>query len=120
MKKWGVNSADAGYAKEFAIAFTFAVTETSTNKREWIAKNGKESIFAILQEIHPEASNLAPLRPTTHWHSIAHDSEYFTSFRKNRSFDCQAQDKTRKRALHLIKHGSELWLIRQQKIIHLC
>jgi hypothetical protein len=44
-------------AKEFAIAFTFAVTEVSANPREWIAKNGRDSIFAVLQEIYPEASN---------------------------------------------------------------
>ncbi len=50
--------ADAGSAREFAIAFTIAVTETtSANAREWIAKNGKDSIFALLQEIYPEASN---------------------------------------------------------------
>ncbi len=41
-------------AKEFAIAFTFAVTETMDNQREWIAKNGKDSIFALLREIYPE------------------------------------------------------------------
>ncbi len=51
-----VDTADAGSAKEFAIAFTIAVTETSANAREWIAKNGKDSIFALLQEIYPEAS----------------------------------------------------------------
>ncbi len=47
---------DAG-AKEFAIAFTTAVTETSANPREWIAKNGQDSIFATLQRIYPEVSN---------------------------------------------------------------
>ncbi len=43
-------------AKEFAIAFTFAVTELSDRPGEWIAKNGKGSIFSMLQEIFPEAS----------------------------------------------------------------
>jgi hypothetical protein len=47
---------DASYAKEFAIAFTIAVTETSDHPREWIAKNGMDSIFALLQELYPEAS----------------------------------------------------------------
>jgi hypothetical protein len=44
-------------AKEFAIAFTMSVTETSANTREWIAKNGKDSIYALLEEIYPAVSN---------------------------------------------------------------
>ncbi len=55
--KRSTDAADVGNAKEFAIAFTIAVTETSANPREWIAKNGKDSIFALLQEIYPEASS---------------------------------------------------------------
>jgi hypothetical protein len=46
--------AEAGDATRFAIAFAFAVTESSANRREWIAKNGKDSIFALLQDIYPE------------------------------------------------------------------
>ena len=53
MAKRRMNIADA---KEYAIAFTIAVTETSDSPREFIAKNGKDSIFATLQEIYPEAS----------------------------------------------------------------
>ena len=40
--------------KEFAIAFVIAVTEASDEPRNWIAKNGKDSIFATLREIFPE------------------------------------------------------------------
>ncbi len=50
------NSGDATNAKEFAVAFTFAVTEASDTPGEWIAKNGKESIFAMLQDVYPEVS----------------------------------------------------------------
>jgi hypothetical protein len=52
-----MNVAEAGNAKDFAIAFTIAVTETSASRREFIAKNGKDSIFAVLQEIYPSASS---------------------------------------------------------------
>jgi hypothetical protein len=45
------------HAKEFAVAFTFAVTEASTNRLECIAKNGKDSIFATLKKIYPEVSH---------------------------------------------------------------
>ncbi len=47
------------FAREFAVAFTFAVTETSGKRREWIAKKGRDSIFAMLQGIFPEASTSA-------------------------------------------------------------
>ena len=40
--------------KEFAIAFVISVTEASDEPRNWIAKNGKDSIFATLREIFPE------------------------------------------------------------------
>jgi hypothetical protein len=46
-------------AKEFAISFTFAVTEPSHTPGEWIAKNGKDSIFSMLRELYPEASTTA-------------------------------------------------------------
>ncbi len=45
------------HAREFAIAFTFAVTEASTDRLECIAKNGKDSIFATLKKIYPEVSH---------------------------------------------------------------
>jgi hypothetical protein len=48
------NYTQVGDATKFAIAFTFAVTESSANRRDWIAKKGKDSIFALLQEIYPE------------------------------------------------------------------
>ncbi len=44
------------HAREFAIAFTFAVTEASKNRLQCIAKNGKDSIFATLKKIYPEVS----------------------------------------------------------------
>ncbi len=50
----GIMEVAAAEVKDFSIAFTIAVTETSANPREWIAKNGKDSIFATLQQIYPE------------------------------------------------------------------
>ncbi len=41
--------------EEFAVAFTFAVTEVSDPVVDFVAKNGKYSVFAILQEIFPQA-----------------------------------------------------------------
>jgi hypothetical protein len=41
-------------AKEFAIAFVVSVTETSDGPNNWIAKNGKDSMFSILRDIFPE------------------------------------------------------------------
>ena len=40
-------------AKELAIAFVSAVTESS-GPHDWIAKNGNDSVFALLQRLHPE------------------------------------------------------------------
>ena len=40
--------------KEFAIAFVISVTVVSDEPGNWIAKNGKDSIFATLREIFPE------------------------------------------------------------------
>jgi hypothetical protein len=54
MSQMGIMEVPNVGAKDFAIAFTIAVTETTANPREWIAKNGKDSIFATLQQIHPE------------------------------------------------------------------
>ncbi len=42
--------------EEFAIAFAVAVTEASDPAVEVIAKNGKHSIFSLLQGIFPQAS----------------------------------------------------------------
>jgi hypothetical protein len=47
-------NADIDDAKEFAIAFVVSVTETSDGPNNWIAKNGKDSMFAILRDIFPE------------------------------------------------------------------
>ncbi len=41
-------------AKELAIAFVVSVTEVSDEQQNWIAKKGKDSIFATLREIFPE------------------------------------------------------------------
>jgi hypothetical protein len=43
-------------AEEFSIAFATAVTEVSDNPQDWIAKKGTDSIFAVLDEIFPQAS----------------------------------------------------------------
>ena len=43
-------------AKEFSITFAIAVTEASENPQDLIAKKGKESIFAVLNDIFPQAS----------------------------------------------------------------
>jgi hypothetical protein len=40
---------------EFSIAFAVAVTESSDNPDDWIAKKGNESIFALLYEVFPQA-----------------------------------------------------------------
>jgi hypothetical protein len=45
---------DSNSAKDFSIAFATAVTESSDNPTQWIAKNGDDSIFALLQRIFPE------------------------------------------------------------------
>jgi hypothetical protein len=54
--------ADIDRAKEFAIAFVISVTEpvaeASDDPQNWIAKNGKDSIFEILLEICPEVIRL--------------------------------------------------------------
>jgi hypothetical protein len=42
------------YPKQFAIAFVVSVTEISDTSKNWIAKKGKDSLFAILQDIYPE------------------------------------------------------------------
>jgi hypothetical protein len=42
--------------EEFSVAFATAVTEPSDNTEAWIAKKGKNSIFAILNEVLPQAS----------------------------------------------------------------
>ena len=43
-------------AEEFSVAFATAVTEASDNPEDWIAKKGKDCIFAVLNEIFPQAS----------------------------------------------------------------
>jgi hypothetical protein len=40
---------------EFAVAFTIAVTEVSDPAIDFVAKNGRYSIFSILQGIFPQA-----------------------------------------------------------------
>ena len=40
---------------EFAVAFTIAVTEVSDPAVDFVAKNGRYSIFSILQGIFPQA-----------------------------------------------------------------
>ncbi len=40
---------------EFSVAFTIAVTEVSNPAVDFVAKNGKYSIFSILQGIFPQA-----------------------------------------------------------------
>ena len=46
--------ADVEDAREFAIAFVVSVTEASDEPQNWIAKKGKDSMFATLREIFPE------------------------------------------------------------------
>jgi hypothetical protein len=41
--------------KEFAIAFTVAVTEVSDPAVDLVAKNGEHSIFSTLERIFPQA-----------------------------------------------------------------
>jgi hypothetical protein len=45
-------------AEEFSIAFATAVTEASDNPQHWIPKKGTDSVFAVLNEIFPQASKL--------------------------------------------------------------
>ncbi len=45
-------------AQEFTIAFVISVTETSDDPQNWIAKKGKDSIFAILHYVFPEVLKL--------------------------------------------------------------
>ncbi len=47
-------NADSENAKKFAIAFVISVTETANESQNWIAKKGKDSIFAVLRDIFPE------------------------------------------------------------------
>jgi hypothetical protein len=47
-------NADVGDANEFAIAFVISVTEASDEPQNWIAKKGKDSVFAMLRDIFPE------------------------------------------------------------------
>jgi hypothetical protein len=54
------SSARIRNAKEFSIAFATAVTEASDNPQHWIAKKGGDSIFAVLNEIFPQASSIFP------------------------------------------------------------
>ena len=44
---------DAISAKDFSIAFVVAVTESS-GPQDWIAKNGSNSIFSLLNRIFPQ------------------------------------------------------------------
>ena len=41
--------------EEFAVAFTVAVTEVSDPAVDLIAKNGRHSVFSVLEEIFPQA-----------------------------------------------------------------
>ena len=43
-------------AEEFSIAFATAVTETSDNPADLIAKKKQDSIFAVMHEVFPQAS----------------------------------------------------------------
>ncbi len=54
-------NANVGNAKEFAIAFVISVTEASYEPRNWIAKKGRDSVFAMLLEIFPEVSLIRTL-----------------------------------------------------------
>ena len=45
---------EQGMAEEFAVAFTFAVTEVSEAGVDFIAKNGSYSVFSILQGMFPQ------------------------------------------------------------------
>ena len=40
--------------RQFAMAFACAVTRASEKESDWIAKNGDESIFALLSRLVPE------------------------------------------------------------------
>jgi hypothetical protein len=42
----------------FAIAFAMAVTEVSDPESHFVAKNGKHSIYSVLQELFPQASGI--------------------------------------------------------------
>jgi hypothetical protein len=50
------STVDIQNVEEFSVAFATAVTEPSDNSEAWIAKKGKNSIFAILNEVFPQAS----------------------------------------------------------------
>ncbi len=41
--------------EEFAVAFTFAVTEVSDPVVDFVAKNGKDSVFSVFQGMFPQA-----------------------------------------------------------------
>ena len=46
--------ADVIDAKEFATAFASAVTEESVGKNNFIARDGPESIYSLLQRVFPQ------------------------------------------------------------------
>ena len=43
---------------ELAVAFANVVTVTSDNTNDWVARNGDESIFSVLQRLLPEVIQL--------------------------------------------------------------
>ena len=43
---------------ELAVAFANVVTVTSDNTNDWVARNGDESIFSVLQRLLPEVVQL--------------------------------------------------------------
>ncbi len=51
-------SSDISIADEFVIAFATSVTEKSVSLHDCIAKKGHDSIFAVLNEIFPQAKNV--------------------------------------------------------------
>ncbi len=42
---------------EFAIAFANIATQASENSEDWVARNGKMSIFSALESVFPEVSH---------------------------------------------------------------
>ena len=50
------NTVNIQNVEEFSVAFATAVTEPSGNPEDWITKKGKDCIFALLDEIFPQAS----------------------------------------------------------------
>jgi hypothetical protein len=45
-------------AREFSMAFASAVTEATGNEEDCIAKNGDESLFALMNAVFPQVGDL--------------------------------------------------------------